>query len=97
VTQYCLIATCEQRRLFHGERRRDGLANQVHAAVNLVKTGIPKTNLDLLCGDACVEKLPPRHHTVLLGGKVRNQAVRPSSERFGVYMTPNPTLDPGAP
>src|SRR4051812_3030221 len=65
--------------------------------MEFVKAPAPKPHLDLLRCHALGKELPPGHDAVLLGGKSRNEAVRPSSEGLWVHMTPNPTFDVGAP
>jgi hypothetical protein len=62
-----LLAARERRRLLDRDRRRDPVADQIHAAMDLVKSAHPHAPLDLFGGHAGGQELPARNHSVLAG------------------------------
>jgi hypothetical protein len=92
-----VVAAGQQRPGLERERRRDLVAHQIDAAVDLVEAAGGEPQLDLVAGHAPVEQLPPRHHPVLSRREPRDHPVRESTGDLNGYIPFNPALDWGAP
>jgi hypothetical protein len=66
VAQDRCFPTCEQGSLLDSQGRRDDVANEVDAAVNLVEAPALEAKVDLAGSDARLQQLPPRGDSVLL-------------------------------
>jgi hypothetical protein len=80
VAQNGPLAAREQRRLLDRERRRDPVADQIHAAMDLVETSVVEPQLDLMARHAGGQELPSSDHSVLARRDCFDHAIRNSSE-----------------
>jgi hypothetical protein len=97
VAQDRCFPTCEQGSLLDSQRRRDDVANEIDAAVNLVEATALEAKVNLASRDARLQKLPSRSDSVLLCRQGSDDAVRTPREGFTTHNVVNPTLDPDAP
>jgi hypothetical protein len=97
VAEGCAWSTRKQSGHFRRLPRRDCVADEVDASVDLVEAAVLQSAHDLPGRNPGLEQLPPRHHPVLAPSDRGNDPVDSPSEGLTTYTVFKSSLDLGAP